>query len=259
MGQRDRPRLAEVRSLRIYPTSRWRRSHDRESTKARERIANPAYAAEIARGGSRPPSSRGIWVIEQHPRDPRDPRKHKFTETSESTRIPRSLPAGLARFVPSRVPPDFPLSVAPSFLRYSSPLAGLLALLLSVSSSSSSSPFLSSLLPLAKMQRRGLPVADDQRGFPFSTPCCCCCAAATIVPPPSSSLPSSSLFSRALGSTRMIILREEIRRDLRVERLRGVDARARGYRVDERVEYAWAYPRARRTRRAVESPVIVSS
>lgn len=85
----------------------------------------------------------------------------------------------------------------------------------------------SSLLPLAKVQRRGLPVADDQRGFPFSTPCCCCCCVAA--PPPSSSLPSSSLFSRALGT---IILRDEIRRGFRVERLRGIDA-ARGYRADE--------------------------
>lgn len=68
----------------------------------------------------------------------------------------------------------------------------------------------------AKVQRRGLPVVDDQRGFPFSTPCCCCCccAATTAAPPPSSSLPSSSLFFRALGSTGMIILYEKIQREL---------------------------------------------
>lgn len=64
----------------------------------------------------------------------------------------------------------------------------------------------------AKVQRRGLPVVDDQRGFPFSTPCCC--AATTTAPPPSSSLPSSSLFFRALGSTGMIILYEKIQREL---------------------------------------------
>lgn len=80
-----------------------------------------------------------------------------------------------------------------------------------------SSPFLS-FVPLcvalrsAKMQHRGLPVVDDQRGFPFSTPCCC--AATTAAPPPSSSLPSSSLFFHALGSTRMIILYEKIQREL---------------------------------------------
>lgn len=62
----------------------------------------------------------------------------------------------------------------------------------------------------AKVQRRGLPVVDDQRGFPFSTPCCC---AATTTALPSSSLPSSSLFFRALGSTGMIILYEKIQHE----------------------------------------------
>lgn len=95
----------------------------------------------------------------------------------------------------------------------------LLALSLSVSSSLSflSLSLLRSLLfsvalRSAKVQRRGLPVVDDQRGFPFSTPCCCTATIAT--PPPSSSLPSSSLFFRALGSTRMIILHEKIQREL---------------------------------------------
>lgn len=55
---------------------------------------------------------------------------------------------------------------------------------------------------------------DDQRGFPFSTPSCCCCCCCAASPPPSFSLPSSSLFSRALGTTGMIILRERIRRRL---------------------------------------------
>lgn len=72
--------------------------------------------------------------------------------------------------------------------------------------------FLCVALRSAKMQHRGLPVVDDQRGFPFSTPCCC--AATTAAPPPSSSLPSSSLFFHALGSTRMIILYEKIQREL---------------------------------------------
>jgi len=61
--------------------------------------------------------------------------------------------------------------------------------------------FFSVTLRFAKVQRRGLPVVDDQRGFPFSTPCC---AATTL--PPFSSLPSSSLFFHASSSIRMIIL-----------------------------------------------------
>lgn len=63
----------------------------------------------------------------------------------------------------------------------------------------------------AKVQRRGLPVVDDQRGFPFSTPCCC---ATIATPPPSSSLPSSFLFFHVLGSTGMIILNEKIQYEL---------------------------------------------
>lgn len=63
----------------------------------------------------------------------------------------------------------------------------------------------------AKVQRRGLPVVDDQRGFSFSTPCCCATIAA---PPPSSSLPSSFLFFHVLGSTGMIILNEKIQYEL---------------------------------------------
>lgn len=77
-----------------------------------------------------------------------------------------------------------------------------------------SSLFLS-LVPLlrcTKVQRRGLPVVDDQRGFPFST--LYCCAATTAALLPSFSLLSSSLFFRALGSTGMIILYEKIQREL---------------------------------------------
>lgn len=74
------------------------------------------------------------------------------------------------------------------------------------------SSFFSVALRSAKVQRRGLPVVDDQRGFPFSTPCCC--AATTTAPPPFSSLPSSSLFFGALGSTGIIILYEKIQREL---------------------------------------------
>lgn len=70
---------------------------------------------------------------------------------------------------------------------------------------------LSPLRTLAGMQRRrGLPVTDDQRGFPFSTSCCC-----TVPLPSFFSLPTSSLFSRALDSTGIIILHERIRRSLR--------------------------------------------
>lgn len=85
---------------------------------------------------------------------------------------------------------------------------------------SCSLPRSSSLLrgAFAKVQRRGLPVADDQRGFPFSTPCCC--AAASLL---------SVSFSRALGSTGMIILREKIRRDLH-ERLS--QSQCTRYRID---------------------------
>lgn len=71
---------------------------------------------------------------------------------------------------------------------------------------------LSFTLRSAKVQRRGLPLMDDQRSFPFSMPCCC--AATTAALPPSSSLPFSSLFFHTLSSIGMIILREKIRREL---------------------------------------------
>jgi len=104
-----------------------------------------------------------------------------------------------------------PLLVSLSSFYFSLSLA-LLALLLSVASylSPSLPPFFFVALRFAKVQRRGLPVVDDQRGFPFSTPCCCAAAATAAAPSPFSSLPSSSLFSRTLGTTGMIILREKI-------------------------------------------------
>lgn len=167
-------------------------------------------------------------------------------ETSESTRIPLSLDRPPFRFSflgPFSLSPSlFCCSLLPCFL-------ALLILLFLLS------PFLflsrcSSLLPLAKVQRRGLPVADDQRGFPFSTPCCCCCCAAATAPPPFSSLPSSSLFSRALGTTGMIILRGEIRRGLRRrEREDSVSTNANAL--------GSSYPRGRQTQRSVEPSAMV--